>query len=56
CLEQLRRGEPCSEVPACRHVFHGDCVALWMKRSNACPLCRAKISSWTARPPPIAAM
>uniref|UniRef100_A0A0E0LA48 RING-type E3 ubiquitin transferase n=1 Tax=Oryza punctata TaxID=4537 RepID=A0A0E0LA48_ORYPU len=43
CLEQLRHGELCSEVPACRHVFHMDCVGSWMKKSDSCPLCRVKI-------------
>uniref|UniRef100_A0A0E0A7U2 RING-type E3 ubiquitin transferase n=1 Tax=Oryza glumipatula TaxID=40148 RepID=A0A0E0A7U2_9ORYZ len=50
CLEQLQRGELCSEVPACRHVFHRDCVGSWMKKSDSCPLCRVKISSWIAGP------
>ncbi|CAN6201871.1 unnamed protein product [Urochloa humidicola] len=43
CLEALRDGEACSEVPACRHVFHGDCVAAWATSKGSCPLCRAKI-------------
>ncbi|CAL5047173.1 unnamed protein product [Urochloa decumbens] len=44
CLEALRDGEACSEVPACRHVFHGDCVAAWARSKGSCPLCRAKIA------------
>ncbi|KAE8799050.1 RING-H2 zinc finger protein RHA4a [Hordeum vulgare] len=40
CLEALVGGAECSEVPACRHVFHRGCLALWMKGSNTCPLCR----------------
>lgn len=43
CLDPLRRGQPCSEVPACRHTFHRDCVGAWVRRSNTCPLCRVKI-------------
>ncbi|KAF0924695.1 hypothetical protein E2562_010287 [Oryza meyeriana var. granulata] len=57
CLEQLRHGELCSEVPACRHVFHWDCVGVWIKNSDTCPLCRVKISSWIAgstEAPPVA--
>ncbi|CAL5037931.1 unnamed protein product [Urochloa decumbens] len=44
CLEALRDGEVCSEVPACRHVFHGDCVEAWARSKGSCPLCRAKIA------------
>ncbi|GJN29100.1 hypothetical protein PR202_gb17293 [Eleusine coracana subsp. coracana] len=43
CLEPLRHGAVCSEVPACRHVFHRECVERWARSSNSCPLCRAKI-------------
>ncbi|CAL5047188.1 unnamed protein product [Urochloa decumbens] len=43
CLDQLRRGQPCSEVPACRHTFHRDCVGAWARSSNTCPLCRVEI-------------
>jgi|UniRef100_A0A0E0HNN4 hypothetical protein len=50
CLEELKHGELCSEVPACRHIFHRGCVGSWMKKSDSCPLCRVKISSWIAGP------
>uniref|UniRef100_A0A0D3GF17 RING-type E3 ubiquitin transferase n=1 Tax=Oryza barthii TaxID=65489 RepID=A0A0D3GF17_9ORYZ len=60
CLERLRRGELCSELPECRHVFHRDCVALWIKSKSTCPLCRARISPWFSgsigAPPPLADM
>uniref|UniRef100_A0A0E0LA49 RING-type E3 ubiquitin transferase n=1 Tax=Oryza punctata TaxID=4537 RepID=A0A0E0LA49_ORYPU len=44
CLEQLRHGELCSEVPACRHVFHRDCLGAWIKSNNTCPMCRVEIT------------
>ncbi|KAE8773286.1 RING-H2 zinc finger protein RHA4a [Hordeum vulgare] len=40
CLEALMAGAECSEVPACRHVFHRSCLALWIKSKGTCPLCR----------------
>ncbi|GJN29107.1 hypothetical protein PR202_gb17300 [Eleusine coracana subsp. coracana] len=45
CLEPLRQGQLCSEVPACRHAFHRDCLAAWASTKGTCPLCRAKIVS-----------
>ncbi|GJN00113.1 hypothetical protein PR202_ga17274 [Eleusine coracana subsp. coracana] len=44
CLEPLRQGQLCSEVPVCRHAFHKDCLGLWAKSKGSCPLCRAKIT------------
>ncbi|KAL6606981.1 hypothetical protein ACP70R_042634 [Stipagrostis hirtigluma subsp. patula] len=43
CLDELRQGQLCSEVPSCRHVFHRDCISIWAKSNGSCPLCRAKI-------------
>lgn len=44
CLEVLAVGEKCSELPACRHVFHRRCIALWMEKKSTCPLCREPIA------------
>ncbi|GJN00112.1 hypothetical protein PR202_ga17273 [Eleusine coracana subsp. coracana] len=43
CLGSLRQGQLCSEVPACRHALHKDCLGMWAKTKGSCPLCRAKI-------------
>ncbi|TVU11754.1 hypothetical protein EJB05_45356, partial [Eragrostis curvula] len=43
CVEPLRQGQLCSEVTACRHAFHRECLGEWAKRTGSCPLCRAKI-------------
>jgi hypothetical protein len=44
CLEAFVRGAACSEVPACQHLFHRDCIGMWMKNGKStCPLCRAVI-------------
>jgi hypothetical protein len=40
CLGVFEHGENCSEVPACRHLFHRECIGAWMKSSATCPLCR----------------
>jgi hypothetical protein len=43
CLEAFVHGAACGEVPACRHLFHQECIAPWMKCSSTCPVCRADI-------------
>ncbi|GJN29103.1 hypothetical protein PR202_gb17296 [Eleusine coracana subsp. coracana] len=43
CVEPLRQGQHCSEVPACRHAFHRDCLGVWARSKGTCPLCRGKI-------------
>lgn len=29
-------------MEACRHSFHAECIGLWLKTSQTCPLCRAQ--------------
>ena len=43
CREAFVQGATCSEVPGCRHMFHRDCIDLWMRTKATCPLCRAAI-------------
>ncbi|GJN29102.1 hypothetical protein PR202_gb17295 [Eleusine coracana subsp. coracana] len=43
CVEPLRQGQHCSEVPACRHAFHRGCLDAWARTKGTCPMCRAKI-------------
>jgi hypothetical protein len=43
CLDEFRLGQMCSEVPACRHIFHEGCIRAWAKKKNSCPLCRIRI-------------
>ncbi|XP_044485573.1 ERAD-associated E3 ubiquitin-protein ligase HRD1A-like [Mangifera indica] len=39
CLEEFEGGVKVGRLP-CSHVFHGDCIDQWLKRSPTCPLCR----------------
>lgn len=48
CIDELVKGDEVSVLP-CAHWFHGECVTLWLKEHNTCPICRAPIE---ARPEP----
>ncbi|KDP25432.1 hypothetical protein JCGZ_20588 [Jatropha curcas] len=39
CLDELLVGSEAKCLP-CSHVYHGNCIAEWLKNSNTCPLCR----------------
>ncbi|XBI08776.1 hypothetical protein VPH35_136459 [Triticum aestivum] len=43
CQDEFLQGQMCSEVPACRHLFHRDCIEVWRKSKTTCPLCRRSI-------------
>jgi hypothetical protein len=32
-------------ILSCRHMFHPDCIRLWMNRQRSCPFCRHDLSS-----------
>ncbi|CAL5010474.1 unnamed protein product [Urochloa decumbens] len=42
CLDPLESG--LAAWPGCGHVFHGECVEKTLASSEACPLCRRKLS------------
>ncbi|KAL5211531.1 hypothetical protein ABZP36_022378 [Zizania latifolia] len=43
CLEDVQRGETVRRLPACGHLFHKDCVDMWLHTHATCPLCRCDV-------------
>jgi hypothetical protein len=43
CLEDVQRGEPVRRLPPCGHLFHRDCVDMWLHSHATCPLCRSDL-------------
>ncbi|XP_078427972.1 E3 ubiquitin-protein ligase MBR2-like [Wolffia australiana] len=39
CLQDYRIGEEVATLP-CIHKFHTSCIARWLTRTNACPMCK----------------
>ena len=44
CLEDVQGGEMVRQLPPCRHLFHVDCIDMWLHTHRTCPLCRCELS------------
>ncbi|KOS21416.1 putative RING finger protein [Escovopsis weberi] len=42
CIDNMKVGDMAAFLP-CKHWFHEECVVLWLKEHNTCPVCRASI-------------
>ncbi|PTB64005.1 hypothetical protein BBK36DRAFT_1171449 [Trichoderma citrinoviride] len=42
CIDDMKVGDEAAFLP-CKHWFHEECVVLWLKEHNTCPVCRASI-------------
>jgi hypothetical protein len=40
CLHHFKTGDVLSVGRVCGHVFHHDCLAMWLPKSTSCPYCR----------------
>ncbi|KAG7557169.1 Zinc finger RING-type [Arabidopsis suecica] len=46
CLNEFKDDETLRLVPPCVHVFHADCVDIWLSHSSTCPICRANVAPY----------
>ncbi|CAL5022866.1 unnamed protein product [Urochloa decumbens] len=44
CLAVVRDGETVRLLPACGHLFHVECIDLWLRSHPTCPLCRRDVA------------
>ncbi|GAP86867.1 putative RING finger protein [Rosellinia necatrix] len=50
CIQDVGVGDEVIVLP-CKHWFHEECVSLWLKQHNSCPVCRAAIDGAAAGKP-----
>jgi len=46
CLENIINEEH-KKITTCNHIFHEECMAIWILQNNSCPLCRKNLDSNT---------
>ncbi|CAM0910406.1 unnamed protein product [Alopecurus aequalis] len=42
CLDTLQAGEMLRMLPMCKHLYHVECIDMWLASHDTCPLCRAE--------------
>ncbi|XP_073135229.1 RING-H2 finger protein ATL16-like [Henckelia pumila] len=47
CLNEFQEREKLRIIPNCGHLFHIDCIDVWLQNNANCPLCRSSISATT---------
>ncbi|KAG7611689.1 Zinc finger RING-type [Arabidopsis suecica] len=51
CLSEFQDEEKLRIIPNCSHLFHIDCIDVWLQNNANCPLCRTRVSCDTSFPP-----
>ncbi|RWW41671.1 hypothetical protein BHE74_00052831 [Ensete ventricosum] len=41
CLSMVGEGETVRLLSACEHLFHAECIDVWLLSNSTCPVCRA---------------
>jgi len=42
CLEKMKLNEKLM-ILKCTHIYHHECLSLWLSKKSICPLCDTKI-------------
>lgn len=52
CLCEFEDDETLRLIPKCDHVFHPDCIDVWLASHTTCPVCRANLTPQPGDPAP----
>ncbi|XP_042510360.1 E3 ubiquitin-protein ligase ATL41-like [Macadamia integrifolia] len=42
CLSNIEDGEMGRLLPNCKHMFHVECIGVWLSSHSTCPICRTR--------------
>ncbi|KAL8229652.1 hypothetical protein R6Q57_014555 [Mikania cordata] len=48
CLSKFESVDQLRLLPMCCHAFHAQCIDLWLKSNDTCPLCRSPVNATEA--------
>lgn len=40
CQDNFKKNDLVTNIPKCSHLFHSECLFLWLKNNDQCPMCR----------------
>jgi E3 ubiquitin-protein ligase ATL41 len=43
CLGAVQPGEMVRRLPLCKHLYHVECIDMWLASHATCPLCRSDV-------------
>ncbi|KAL6602810.1 hypothetical protein ACP70R_043171 [Stipagrostis hirtigluma subsp. patula] len=43
CLGTVQPGEMVRRLPLCKHLYHVECIDMWLASHATCPLCRSDV-------------
>ncbi|KAL5575305.1 hypothetical protein UlMin_017004 [Ulmus minor] len=43
CLSSVKEGAMVRLLPNCKHMFHVECIDMWLGSNTTCPICRAEV-------------
>ncbi|KAG5563131.1 hypothetical protein RHGRI_005773 [Rhododendron griersonianum] len=49
CQEPFEHGRNVRVLPACNHIFHTNCIIVWLTSRTHCPICRHDYVGWESR-------
>ncbi|KAF3319705.1 RING-H2 finger protein ATL39 [Carex littledalei] len=53
CIGTVQIGEMVRNLPACKHLFHAECIDMWLSSHSTCPMCRTIVMSANEAQPPV---
>ncbi|KQK18128.1 RING-H2 finger protein ATL39 [Brachypodium distachyon] len=43
CLGTVQAGEMVRLLPLCKHLYHVECIDMWLASHDTCPVCRSEV-------------